>query len=143
MIKVKNIGSSMVTLIAPDYKFRRKLAPGREIPVQEEVYDELTFDIGFQTLVKNGSIRVSGVNAEEKEVIEVENNILSREELVKIFEDNNVTKFAQIIPTASDAMKESIVNIAIEKRIAAAAFTSLINKYCGVDIIKALSTQEV
>lgn len=144
MIRVKNIGSSMVTLIAPDYKFRRKLAPGRELPIQDEVYDELTFDPGFQTMVKIGFVQVSGVDTEKSEVIEVEkNNILTREEIVKMFEENNITNFAKIIPHASDATKESIVSVAMEKRAVAPAFSSLIKKYCGVDLIQALSTQEV
>ena len=41
MIQIKNISSSTMTIICPDFKFRRKLPVGREIPVAKEIYDEL------------------------------------------------------------------------------------------------------
>lgn len=142
MIKVKNIGSSVVYLIAPDYKFHRKLQPKRELPIPEEVYNELTFEPGFQTLIKIGMIKVTGASEGNNEIIETENNIVSREELEKIFDANDVTKFAQIIPNMSFAGKESAVSIALEKHITTPGFASLIKKYCGVDIIQALAMQE-
>ena len=56
MIKVKNISTNDVYIIAHDMKFRRKLAPGREIGLEKDVYDELTFDIGFEKFIRNGIV---------------------------------------------------------------------------------------
>ena len=71
MIKVKNISNYTIYVIAADYNFHRKLNPGREISVTQEVYDELTFDLGFEKLVRGGALKVTGVNEEVSEVIEV------------------------------------------------------------------------
>ena len=54
MIKVKNVGSSTVVILCTDLRFRRKLMPGREVTLTKEVYDELAYDTGFQTLVQVG-----------------------------------------------------------------------------------------
>ena len=68
MIKVKNIGSSNLTIICPDLKFRRKLPAGREIPVAKDIYDELCYDTGFQAMVKYGMLKITGAEIEDAEV---------------------------------------------------------------------------
>lgn len=141
MIKVKNISSSSVTILCRDLKFRRKLPVGREIPVAKEVYDELCYDSGFQAMVKFGMLKVTGAEAEEAEVIETDYKALSTDEIKEIFETKNITKFAQIIPNAAPATKESIVKLAVEMRIIDAGFVSLIKKYCDVNIMDAISAQ--
>lgn len=141
MIKVKNVGSSTVVLICNDLRFRRKLTPGREVGLTKEVYDELSFDTGFQTLVQMGSIRVTGAEEEGSEEIKSEKTVLSREEIKALFEEKNYTKFAQAIKDATPATKESIVALAIEMRIVDNGFIGLINKYCNTDILSAIANQ--
>ena len=141
MIKVKNIGSSTVVLICTDLRFRRKLTPGREVNLTKEIYDELSFDTGFQTLIQVGSLRVTGAEAEGSEVIESEKTILSRDEIKAIYEAKNYTKFAQVIKDASPATKESAVALAVEMRVVDNGFVGLINKYCNTDILNAIANQ--
>lgn len=141
MIKVKNIGSSTVVVICSDLRFRRKLAPGREVSLTKEIYDELCFDTGFQTLVQIGSLRVTGAEEEGSEVIESGKTALSREEIKAIFEEKNYAKFAQVIKDASPATKESIIALAVEMRIVDNGFVSLINKYCNTEILSAIANQ--
>lgn len=141
MISIKNISSATVVVSAPDVKFRRKLAPGREIGMNQETYDELSFDSGFEHLVKNGFLKVKGVKADEVAVIETKATIAERDDIKKILEDRDITKFAKIIPTASTATKESILALATELRVTDSAFSALIKKYCGVDIIDAIAAQ--
>lgn len=140
MIKIKNISSATVTIVSKDLNAHRSLNPGREIPVEQSFYDELCFDPGFQTLVKSGFLKVTGVDETTSEVIEVnENQIYSREEIKKILEAEDITTFASIIKNASSATKESIVDLAIEMRLTKPAFSTLIKKYCGVDLINAIA----
>ena len=42
MIKVRNISSYTIYVVAPDFNFHRKLTPGREVIVSQEVYDALS-----------------------------------------------------------------------------------------------------
>ena len=158
MIKVKNISSSSVTILCRDMKFRRKLPVGREIPIAKEVYDELCYDTGFQAMVKFGMLKVTDYSeevikdydfeyfltqkkADDAEEDTTDYNALSTDEIKEIFETKNITKFAQIIPNAAPATKESIVKLAIEMRIIDAGFVSLIKKYCDVNIMDAISAQ--
>lgn len=141
MIKVKNISTNDVYIIAHDMKFRRKLAPGREIGLEKDVYDELTFDIGFEKFIRNGILRVSGVNETESEVIATPFEVLSADEIKKIFEDKDYPKFTKAIQNASPATKDSIVELAVKMRITDNAFVNLIKKYIGIDVVEAIATQ--
>lgn len=140
MIKVKNVGSSIAILISKDLHFRRKLMPNREIPVSKEIYDELTFDSGFQTMVQNGLLLVSGVD-ETSETVKSDYTVLSEAEIKEIFEKGDITKFAKVIKDASPATKETITKLAVEMRVANNAFVSLINKYCDTNILEAIANQ--
>ena len=141
MIKVKNISSSNVTLICTPLHFRRPLTPSREIALTREVYDELSFDPGFQTLVEIGILKVSGAEEENAAVIESSLTSLSRDEIKKIFEEKNYAEFAKTIQDVSPATKESIIALAVEMRIVDKGFVSLINKYCDIDVLSAIANQ--
>lgn len=141
MIKVKNISSSNVTLICTPLRFRRPLTPSREIALTREIYDELSFDPGFQTMVEIGILKVSGAEEENAAVIESSMITLSREEIKKMFDDKDYTGFAKAIQDASPATKESIMAIAVEMRIADKGFASLIDKYCNTNILDAIANQ--
>lgn len=141
MIKVKNVGSSTVIILCTDLRFRRKLMPGREVALTKEVYDELSFDTGFQTLVQVGSLRVSGAETEDSEVIMSDKTVLSREEIKEIFEKKDYSKFAKEIKDASPATKESVAAVAVEMRVVDNGFVSLINKYCNIDLLSAIANQ--
>ena len=141
MIKVKNVGSSTVIILCTDLRFRRKLMPGREVALTKEVYDELSFDTGFQTLVQVGSLRISGAETEDSEVIVSDKTVLSREEIKEIFEKKDYSKFAKEIKDASPATKESVAAVAVEMRVVDNGFVSLINKYCNMDLLSAIANQ--
>lgn len=142
MINIKNIGTATVTVLANEYKFRRKIVPGRSVPVPEEVYDALTYDPGFLTFVRSGFLRVENVNKESQEVIESEFAVASADEIKAMFNNKDITKFSKLIPNASPATKDTIVKLAIDMRAVDNVFVALIKKYCGVDIIQAIAAQE-
>lgn len=141
MISVKNVSSATVIIAAKDVNFRRKLAPGREVTMPQEVYDELSFDSGFEHLVSNGFLKVKGAESEEVAVIESNQNVVELDEIKKILKERDITNFAKIIPNASTATKEAIVSTAIEMRVADAPFSALIKKYCDINIIDAIAAQ--
>ena len=138
-ITIKNISTSLVSLYFPAIRFNRELMPGREIPVTEEEYEEMTFDTGFMSLVNGHYIKINGVE-EEKEV-EVVENIFEASEIEKMLVSGDVTKFAKFIPTASVAEKESAVKLAIDHKITNAGIVALIKKYCDVDVIQAIAAK--
>ena len=94
MIQIKNISSSTMNIICTDFKFRRKLPVGREIPVAKEIYDELCYDTGFQSMVKFGMLKISGPEIEEAEVIETDYTVLSADETTDIFHQYDTSTFA-------------------------------------------------
>lgn len=138
-ITIKNVSTSMVSLFAPAIKLNRELTPGREIPLSQEEYEELTFDPGFMALVNGHYIVVKGVAEEEQ--VSVVSNVYDKDMIEKMLITNNVTAFAKFIPNATIAEKESAVTLAVEHKITNAGIAALIKKYCDVDIINAINAK--
>ena len=138
-IRIKNVSTNLVSLYIPNIHFNRELMPGREVPVSQEEYEELTFDPGFMSLVNGHYVKISGVE-EEKEV-EVVENIFEASDIEKMLVNNDVTAFANFIPKATEAEKESAVTLAVEHKITNSGIVALIKKYCDVDVINAINMQ--
>ena len=138
-ITIKNISTSLVSLYFPAIRFNRELMPGREIPVTDEEYEEMTFDTGFMSLVNGHYIKVNGL--EEEQQVEVIENVVEASEIEKMLTKGDVTAFAKFIPQATDAEKESAVTLAVEHKITNAGIVALIKKYCDVDIINAIAAK--
>ena len=139
-IKIKNISTSLVSLYAPNIHFNRELTPGREIPVSQEEYEELTFDTGFMSLVSGHYLKITGI--EEEQQVEVIENVFEASEIENMLVKGDVTKFAKFIPKATDAEKESAVTLAVEHKITNAGIVALIKKYCDVVIINAIAAKQ-
>ena len=138
-IRIKNISTNLVSLYVPNIRFNRELMPGREIPVSQEEYEELTFDAGFMSLVNGHYLKVIGV--EEEQAVEIVENVFEASEIEKMLVSGDVTKFAKFIPNATEAEKESAVTLAVEHKITNAGIVALIKKYCDVDIISAIAAK--
>ena len=132
-VMIKNVSSATVSLFVPEMKFNRELIPGRSIPVERDVYDELTFDPGFNTLIRNHYISISGL--ENDEAVEITENVYDVEAITKLLDNIDVTTFAKFIATAKPAEQETVVHLAVEKGITHPAIVELIKKYCNQDII--------
>ena len=132
-ITIKNISYATVSLYVPDIKFNRTLAPNRVISVDKDTYEELTFDTGFNALVRNHYIQVSGI--EEDEAVEKIENVYDNQAIAEMLESKNITAFANFIPTAAPAEKETAVQLAVEMGITHPGFVELIKKYCDRDVI--------
>ena len=138
-IRIKNISTNLVSLYAPNIHFNRELMPGREIPVSQEEYEELTFDAGFMSLVNGHYLKILGV--EEEQAVEVVEDIFEASEIEKMLVNGDITKFAKFIPNATEAEKESAVTLAVEHKITNAGIVALIKKYCGIDVISAIAAK--
>ena len=138
-IKIKNISTSLVSLYVPNIHFNRELMPGREIPVSQEEYEELTFDTGFMSLVSGHYVKITGV--EEEQAVEVVDDVFEASEIEKMLVNNDVTAFAKFIPHATDAEKESAVTLAVDHKITSSGIVALIKRYCGIDVISAIAAK--
>ena len=138
-IQVKNISTCVVSLFAPGVKLNRELIPGRTIPLTQEEYDELQYDVGFNALLNGHYIKLLGID-EDKQV-EVISNVVEASEIEKMLVEGNVTAFAKFIPHATSAEKDSAVTLAIEHKITNSGIVALIKKYCDVDVIYAISVK--
>jgi hypothetical protein len=138
-IFVKNISNATVSLFVPEAKLNRELVPGRAIPIDKDTYETLTFDTGFNALVRGHYLTVEGLQEEDK--VENVGTVYTRDMIAEMLETNNVTAFAKFIPTAALAEKETVVDLAVEKRIMHPAIVQLIKKYCDRDIIELINTK--
>lgn len=138
-IRIKNISTGLISLYVPSIHFNRELTPGREIPVSQEEYEELTFDTGFMSLVSGHYIKILGV--EEQQAVEVVENVFEASEIERMLVENDVAAFMKFIPNATDAEKDSAVTLAVEHKITNSGIVGLIKKYCGVDVIQAIAAK--
>ena len=133
-ITIKNICNAMVSIHVPEANFSREIPSGREIPIPHDTYEALTFDQGFMNLVNMHYVQVLGVPAEEA-IVPPEEVITTKDEISKMLDDLDITAFAKFIPNAAPAEKETVVDLAVEKKITHSGFVTLIKKYCGRDVI--------
>ena len=138
-ITIKNICNATVALFVPDAKVSRELPVGRTINVDRETYEALTFDQGFNNLVNLHYLQVIGLEEEEK--LSDNEIITTKEQIDKILDTLDITAFAKFIPNAAPAEKETVVELAVEKKITHSGFVSLIKKYCGRDIMELIHTK--
>ena len=136
-ITLKNVSSATVVVSLPDIRFNRTLAPGRIVTVEKDIYEEMMFDTGIQNLLRAGYIRFDGVPEDEETV--VVDDVLEYKEIEKMIDDRDITAFAKFIPNATMAEKETVVKYAVDTNVTDSAFTALIKKYCGVDVINAIA----
>lgn len=137
-ITVKNISSAMVIISAPNLRFRRELTPGRSVMLSEDEYDELSFDTGFNSLINGHFISVTNSEADAEDPVTTA-HVFSVQDIGKMFDEQNITAFAKFLPSAAEAEKDTVVKLAVEKGITNSAFTALIKKYCGIDVINAIN----
>ena len=136
-ITAKNVSTAKIYLSIPSIRFSRELMPGREIPLTEDEYREMTFDTGCMSLLGGHFLKVSGIEDDEQ-VVPV-TNLVESSEIAKMLDSGDITKFAKFIPTATTAEKESVVALAVDKGITHPGFVQLIKKYCDVDVINAIN----
>lgn len=139
-LSIKNISTATVVISAPNIRFRRELLPGRVVTLSPEEYEELSFDSGFSALLNGHYLQMMDMGSDESAVaVQGADNIYSANDIAGMLDSLNVTEFAKFLPTAKEAEKETVVKLAIDKGITNGAFTALIKKYCGVDVISAIN----
>lgn len=136
-ITIKNISNATVSLFVPEIKLNRDLIPGRSIAIERDTYNDLTFDPGFNSLVKTHYLSIEGI--EENDEVEVIKNVYTKDDINKMLDTLDITAFAKFIPTAAPAEKETVVDLAVEKKITNSAIVTLIRKYCGRDVIELIN----
>lgn len=132
-VTITNISNATVSLFVPEIRLNRELVPGRSIAIEKDMYNDLVFDTGFNSLVSGHYLKVEGLEEDEK--VEVELPTYSKADISKMLDELDITAFAKFIPTAAPAEKETVVDLAVEKGITHSAIVQLIKKYCGRDII--------
>ena len=137
-IIIKNISSATVVLSFSDLGFRRDLTPGRSLTVERDTFNEMTFDPGFNSLIEEHYLLIKGLE-EDEEISTSSSQVFDVSSIERIINDQDIVAFAKMIPTATPAEKETIVQLAIDKKITNSAFVSLIKKYCDVDIMSAIN----
>lgn len=137
--EVKNVSTATIVLLSSDLRVRRELQPGRAVVVNEELYEDLSFNPGFSNLIQGHYITAH--NLDEKETAETKNTaaVYDVAKIKEMFAKEDITSFAKFIATAADGEKDTVVKLAIDMGITNNGFTALIKKYCNVDVIKAIA----
>ena len=144
MLKIKNISSAQVHIVLPDIRLRREIRPGASMPFQDEEYEHLVFDPGFNALIDGHYIRVIGApkifddDDEEVEVSTHTEKVYEAREIKDMLEKRDITAFAKFIQNATSAEKDAVIKYAVDLNVTDNSFAVLIKKYCGIDVIEAI-----
>ena len=140
-ITLKNISSATVVIGSTNSNIRsRSLAPNRIITLTPSEYEDLMYEPGVQNMIRGGYIKIDGVQ-EDRAVIETPTNVMEKDDIIKMIENKDITAFAKYIQIAPSAAKDTIVQYVVDHNITDNAFTALIKKYCGVDVIQAIAVK--
>lgn len=137
-IKIKNTSNFHLHINLPNVRYVRDMTPGQEMSVQEDVYEELVYDAGCRTFIKDGFLKVIS-SSQEQEVPTAEQKTSDEVNVGELLTSKTVSEFSKIIKDASPALREQIVSEAIRLSIADPARCSLIKHYTGVDVVNAMS----
>lgn len=137
-VTVTNISSATIVINSPELRIRRELIPGRTVAFSHEDFEQLMFDPGFESLITDHYLKVTGLE-EESAPVANEDKVFSSADIERMLDNLDITTFARFIPTAKEAERDTVVKLAIEKGITNTAFVTLIKKYCDVDIIGAIN----
>lgn len=135
-ITIKNISTATVVIVSD--RFRRDLAPGREVPITQEIYEDLMFDPGFNNLLTGHFIMINGLSDEEA-VVAQEQNVYDSAAIAQMFNTKNYSAFAKFLPTATMAERDTVIQFAVNNGITDNGFTALIKKYCDIDVVSAIN----
>ena len=137
-ITLKNISSGTVVISSIEAKINRTLTPGRVISLTQEEYENLMFEPGIQNMIRGGYIKIDGVE-EERVAVDEPENVMTKEEIEKMIQDREITKFANYIKVAPPAARDTIVKYIVDNNITDNAFSALIKTNCGIDVIQAIA----
>lgn len=135
-ITLKNISTATVNIVSD--RFRRELVPGREVPLTKDVYEELMFDPGFVNLIEAHYVKISGIDDANAVVID-EAPVYDAKAIIEMFDKKDYSGFAKFLPKATEAEKDTVVKLAVDRGLTDNGFTALINKYCNIDVIAAIN----
>lgn len=142
---IKNVSTANTVLVCENLRFRRELAPNRSLNnLDQETFEELCAEPGIQVMIANGFLKVKADDEAGQEIIkesaaEADREVLSYDEVKEIFANKDYTKFTKTIANATPATKDNFVRAAVEMKIVDNGFTALIKKYCGVDVMQAIT----
>ena len=140
-ITLKNISSATVVIGSINSNIRsRSLAPNRVITLTPSEYEDLMYEPGIQNMIRGGYIKIEGIE-EERKVIETPNNVLEKEQIIKMINNRDYAAFTKYIKIAPSAAKDTIIQYIVENNITDNAFTALIKTYCDIDVIQAISVK--
>ena len=137
-VTIKNISSGTVALFAPEIHIQRELLPKQQFNLEKEVYDDLILDQGMEALIRGHYIEVSGLE-EDEAILSPAEAVYSATDIGKMLDESDIVNFAKFIPNAAPAERETIVDLAVAKKITNSGFVSLIKKYCGRDVIELIN----
>ena len=140
MNKIKNVSNSAITINLPNVRYRTELRPKQERPLPDDVFMEFNYDPGCINMVKWGFLSVAYDKAEEIfDPIIVEAKTGADVDVKELLTKKTVKELADTLKTASPALKDEIVAVAVELSIADPGRCNIIEKYTNVDVLNVMA----
>lgn len=156
-VKITNNTTGEVGYSIENRNVRRNWLPGQTLPVTLEEIQEGLFNPGIDILFRDGLLLIDTVEHrvalglasadvdEEKgtmsNIIDIE-GVYSKDEIIKALKSDKMIDIASILVKATPAIKELVVELAIDNEITDFQKTQLIEKHTGNNIITIIQNRK-
>lgn len=149
-VVVKNVSKFMVGLSFPNSNFHRLLkGEGSKVFIPFDVIEEGISEPGTLELFEDGLLVIENkqdrIDLGLEDPDEEENDVptvLSSREILAILERRSPTEIAAMFDGLAKEQKQKAAQVAIENKISDYGTVTLIKKYTGVDVLKAIQQVE-
>lgn len=138
---IKNISNFRTLVNLPNARFRREFRPGQDIPVSEEVLEEFNYDAGCTTLVKLGYLKA--FPAEDTATLvpmeKADGKTAEDVNVDALLTTAEIKDLSEALKNGTPALKDSVVQRAIELEVVDTPRCNVIKHFTGVDVLEALA----
>lgn len=138
--RIKNLSSAKIVINLPGARYLRELMPKQEVRISDDALDEFNYDQGCINFVREGYISVVS-DDENNIVVKPEGLTAATIDVKHLLTDGTISELSETLKTATESLKDEIVDTAIKLSIADEPHCNIIKHFTGVDILKAISLQ--
>lgn len=140
--QIKNLSNSDITIILPAVRFQRTVKPNQVVPVADDVAEEMNYDDGCRSFIQDGFLTIITEDEDLKSRIPVVEAKTSEDvDIDDLLKNQPIKELSKVLKNATPALKDKIVERAIQLSIADGPHCNIIKQFTGVDVLKVLNLQ--
>ena len=150
-VKVVSTVKSRMGVKVPEMRFSRQwLKKGSAVMIDRDILEELMYDSGFKYMIDSGMLYIEDMAVKKELGLEPEDAkepvniiVLSDKEMRHYMVTMPLAQFKEKVAELRKEQLETLVDFAIENRIADIDKAKYIKELCGKDIVRAIQLNDL